>query len=164
MTKFFVAAVPTKLVLQAIGAVTVRHAQLDRQLQMVIKTLMKVSVAEAVDATARDSSSTLRDRIRGLAKQTFGDGQTLVRIQALMQRAKRLTTERNECVHRVCARDIDGTKAQMIAEDHTMKPYPTVKELTALAADLHALTNELNHARLEGFIAEAMREKKRAAA
>jgi hypothetical protein len=38
--------------LAAIGAVTLRHSQLDYALRMPIKTLVEVGIGEAMDATA----------------------------------------------------------------------------------------------------------------
>jgi hypothetical protein len=108
----------------------------------------------------RESSSALRGRIRKLAKQRLGEGTPLLKLQALLERAQRCTARRNELLHSVCGREIEETAAQLRNNDHTWKSYPNVSELNDLATELDAVTNELNEARLEGFIRRAMDERK----
>ena len=60
--------------LEALGKIALRHAHLDHILRMTTKTLGEVSVQQALDATAFESSSALRDRIRKLAKSKLGEG------------------------------------------------------------------------------------------
>jgi hypothetical protein len=53
---------------------------------------------------------------------------------------------------------MDGS--ELFLGDGEPGPIPTVPELDALAAELEAVTNELNHARLEGFLREAIENSK----
>jgi hypothetical protein len=92
---------PTKKILAAIGAIALRHGQLDNALRMTIKDLTGVDQTEALDATVRDGSGELRERIRKLARQRLGDGAALVRLQALLTRVRRATDKRNELMHAV---------------------------------------------------------------
>ncbi len=59
-------------VLAAIGKIALRHGQLDYSLKMTIKTLAGTTIREAVDATERQSSRDLRERIRRLAASELG--------------------------------------------------------------------------------------------
>ena len=141
--------------LAAFGEVALRHEHLSHILRMTIKTFAGVEVNEALDATAFDGASMLRERVRKLAKQRLGEGQALVKVQALVERCRRATEKRNEYVHSVWAQELDG-EAKRRDGSHRWLPIPTIKELQALSQELLALTQELNHARLEGFIFEAL--------
>lgn len=140
--------------LAAFGEVALRHEHLSHILRMTIKTFAGVEVNEALDATAFDGASTLRERVRKLAKQRLGEGQALVKVQALVERCRRATEKRNEYVHSVWAQELDGESMRRDGS-HQWLPIPTVEELQALSRELLALTQELNHARLEGFIFDA---------
>jgi hypothetical protein len=139
---------------EALGLVAIRHAHLDRILQMTIKTLADVTPDEALHATAFEGSSTLRGRILKLGKQRLGEGRALIRLQALVQRCATLTDRRNEYMHSICARELDG-KAMLIGHQKSV-PLPKAAEIEKLASDLAKVTMELNEARLEGFIHEAL--------
>jgi len=145
--------------LAAFGEVALRHEHLSHILRMVIKTLAGLEVNDALDATAFDGASLLRDRVRKLAKQRLGEGQALLKVQALVERCRRATEKRNEYVHSVWAQELDG-EAKRRDSSHRWLPIPTIAELQALSQELLALTQELNHARLEGFIFEALSGRK----
>jgi len=132
-----------------------QHAHLDHILRMTVKSLGEVSVQQALDATAYEGSATLRERIRKLAKLRLGEGSALLQLQALLNRCKRVTEKRNDIVHSIWARELDGDP-QVRTEDHGWKPIPTIDELNTLSAELKLLISELNIARLEGFLSEAI--------
>ena len=115
--------------LSALGKVALHHAHLDHILRMTIKTLGIVTVEQALDATAFISSSGLRDRIKKLAKQKLGEGNALIRLQAILERCRRATEKRNDYIHNIWAYELD------------------------------TLTKEFNHARVLGFISEALAVK-----
>jgi hypothetical protein len=141
--------------LAAFGEVTLRHEHLSHILRMTIKTLAGLSVEEALDATAFDGASVLRERLRKHARQRLGEGPALVKVQALVERCRRATDKRNAYVHSVWAQELDG-QAKRRDSGNGWLPIPTVQELQALSQELLVLTQELNHARLEGFIHEAL--------
>lgn len=145
----------SKDLLAAFGEVNLRHEHLNHVLRMTVKTLAHLAVNEALDATARDTSSQLRERVRKLARQQLGEGEPLLKLQALVERCKRATDRRNDLVHSVWAKELDG-EAVRRNSSHGWQPLPTVGELQTLGADMSALTNELNLARLEGFLYEAL--------
>jgi hypothetical protein len=146
-----------KELLAAYGELAIVHEHLKHILRMTIKSLAQVSVDDALDATKNDSSSQLRDRIKKLGRQKLGEGVALIRLQAILARCKCATDKRNELIHSICAKEIDG-KPHMQG-DRTRKPLPTVSELKDLINKLSSLTQELNEARLEGFLLEALKQQ-----
>jgi len=145
--------------LAAFGEVTLRHEHLIHVLRMTIKTFARVEVNEALDATAFNGASILRERVRKLAKQQLGEGEALIKVQALVERCRRATEKRNDYVHSVWAQEPDG-KAKRNDGGHSWLSIPTIEELQALSQELLTLTQELNHARLEGFIFEALSRRR----
>jgi len=148
--------------LAAFGEVALRHEHLNYILRMTIKTLARLSVDEALDATVYDGSRQLRDRIRKLARQCLGEGESLLKLQALLERCRRATDKRNELMHGVWGKELDGEPLRR-ASDHSWHPLPSIDELRALANEIKALAEALNAARLEGFISEALAKRDRGA-
>jgi hypothetical protein len=97
-----------KRVLEAIGKIAIRHGQLDYSMKMAIRTLSGVAIDEAIDATERQSSRDLRERVRRLARKRIGDGEAFVRLEAILERARRATERRNELLHGLSAQELDG--------------------------------------------------------
>ena len=141
--------------LAAFGEVALRHEHLNYVLRMTIKTLANLGIEEALDATAYDGSRQLRDRVRKLARKRFGESEALLKLQALLKRCERATEGRNELMHGIWAKELDGEPLRR-TEKHEWHPLPTAGELNALASELKGLLEELNTARLEGFIFEAL--------
>lgn len=144
--------------LAALGIVTLRHEHLNHILRMTIKSISDLTPAEAIDATQYQGSRTLRDRIRKLAKQKLKEGEPLLKLQALMTRANRLTERRNNLIHKIWAKELDGEPG-LLGETGELHPLPSVEELNSLAKEMDSLTNELNDARLRGFLMIALNEK-----
>jgi hypothetical protein len=157
MAKMMMFHIPNDPALLAMfGEVALRHEHLSHVLRMTIKTLAGVEVTEALDATTLDGASTLRERVRKLAKQRLGEGAALIKIQALITRCGRATDKRNSFIHSVWAQELDGEAKRRDAKNN-WQPIPTLEELTSLSQELLTLTQELNYARLEGFIHEALK-------
>ena len=142
-------------ILAAVGKIALRHGQLDYLLRMTVKSILSLSIREALDATERQGSRELRERVRKLAKQKFGEGDTFVRLDALINRARRATNRRNELVHNLWAQDLDHNPV-IRDDDHTFRPAPQLTELDAVADELTTVASELNDARLNGFLKEAL--------
>ncbi len=123
---------------------------------MLVKTLADVTIEEALDATAYEASSSLRTKCRKLARQKLGQGQALIRVEALIERSGRLTEERNGLVHALVATPQDSAEALMRGHDHQWQNLPTREALEQLAAHLTSLASEMNTARLRGFLFEAL--------
>lgn len=147
-----------KELLAAYGELSLRHEHLTHILRMTIKSLAGLEVTETLDATAYDGAAKLRDRIRTLARQRLGEGEPLLKLQALLERGKRATEKRNDFIHSVWGKELDG-EAFRRTNDHSWQPLPTVEELNSLGNDILILTNQLNEARLTGFLAEALAKR-----
>jgi hypothetical protein len=150
-------------VVAALGRIAIRHGQLDYILRMTIKSLAGISIKDALDATARLGSRDLRLRVGKLAKQRLGDGEALLRLEAILQRAAKATDKRNEVLHSLWAHELDGAPVIRNEDDHSFRAIPTPIELDDVADNLAAIATELNDTRLRGFLFEAL-AKKRAAA
>jgi hypothetical protein len=146
-----------KGLLAAYGELAIVHEHLNHILRMTIKSLAQVSVDDALDATKNDGSSQLRDRIKKLARQKLGEGVALIKLQAILARCKCATDKRNEFIHSICAKEIDGEPHTQA--DRIRKPLPTISELKDLINKLSLLAQELNEARLEGFLLEALKQQ-----
>ena len=144
--------------LALIGTVAIRHGQLDYVLRMTVKSIAGLSIAEAVDATERQGSRDLRERIRKLAKQKLGEGQALCRLDAgFFTRARRATDTRNTLLHGLWASELDGRDVVR----HDSKEWgdiPSIADLQKLADELVKIAEELNDARLDpdGFLKKAL--------
>ncbi len=159
MTKMMTFHVPEdKELLAAFGEVALVHEHLNHILRMTIKTLAQLTPEEALDATSYDGSRQLRERIRKLARQRLGEGEPLLKLQALLERCKSATEKRNELVHCVWAKELDG-EPQRRGPAHEWLPLPTIEELLALVKEIQELTATLNTARLEGFLSEALTKR-----
>lgn len=130
-------------------------------LRMTIKTLAELSVDDALDATQNNSSSALRERIRKLARQTIGEGPALLRLEAILERCHRATEKRNELIHSIVGRELDGEIAMLQKRDRTWAPVPPADDVKALAHEIISLAKELNEARRRGFLAEALKSRKK---
>ena len=127
-------------------------------MRMTIKTLANLEVTETLDATAYDGAAKLRDRIKTIARQRLGEGEALLKLQAIIERCKRVSDKRNEFIHSVWGKELDGESFRR-ANDHSWQPIPTIDELTSLGKDILALTEQLNEARLFGFLSEALTKR-----
>jgi hypothetical protein len=144
--------------LSAYGRVSIRHAQLDYSLKLTLKSVSGVAVEEAIRATAFANSMSLRKRIQKLAKLRFGEGATLVRLQAILERCRQVTERRNRLIHGVVANNLERVDPHV--RDHQGRaPLPTPAELNALANEIYAVCAELNDARLAGFLFQAFNRK-----
>jgi hypothetical protein len=142
--------------LAAVGRVALRHGHLELILRRTVKTLTEVSVEEGDAATARDSPSALRKRIKTLARRRLGECQALVKLQALLHQSERVTRKRNDFLHGYWAHELDGSPGRV--GDDGWSALPTVAQLDELAKQIELVTNTLNAARLdEGFLSEALK-------
>ena len=146
-----------KELLAALGEVTLRHEHLNHILKMTIKSIAGLTVAEAMDATQYEGTRQLREYIRRLARKKFGASVTCLKLSALLTRAERLTNQRNRLTHGLWAKELDGDPGLMGAPGE-IEALPSVDQLKALARELVVLTQEINAARLEGFLKEGLEQ------
>ena len=145
-------------VLAAFGEIALRHEHLNYILRMTLKTLAGITPAEAIAATKYESSRQLRDRVRTLARKRLGEGAPLLKLQAMLTVCETLTEKRNDLVHGLWAKELDGDAHIRDAEGKA-RPLPTVKELQDLAKEIENHTTLLNTERLDGFLARALKER-----
>jgi hypothetical protein len=144
-------------VLAAIGRIAIRHGQLENALRRVLGDLAGVTENEALDATAFTNTRELRIRVRKLAKQRFGDGPLLVRLDSLLERARRASDGRNELVHSTWASE--NGKVVVRNARHEYLPMPKVEVLEENLKELTDITLELANSRSAGgFIEEAIKK------
>lgn len=141
--------------LAALGEVTLRHEHLSHILKMTIKSIAGLAIAETLDATQYDGARQLRECIHRLARKKFGTSEALLKLRALLNRAERLTDKRNRLTHGLWAQELDGDPGLMGAPGE-LETLPSLDQLKTLASDLAELTREINSARLEGFLKEAL--------
>ena len=151
----YLALPDNKDVLAAVGRIAIRHGQLDHILRMTVKTIEDITMHEALDATRRQGSRDLRERVRKLAKQKLGEGSALVRLDAILERARRATERRNDLIHNIWAHDEVGNPV-VKDDNHQFQTAPSVVELDEVANELAAVTSDLNDARLHGFLADEL--------
>lgn len=139
--------------LQALGRVALAHGQMEHVLRMTVKSLSGLSVQEALDATATMKMSELRDSIKKLFKQKSCGESEKLKLNALLNKCKKLSERRNDLIHRPWAKDSTGQWV-VKGEDHVWGQPPSNDELNQLATDISNAFVELNRARLDGFIKE----------
>ena len=141
--------------LAAVGKVAVCHAYLDHILRMMVKTVTSASLQEALDATARQGSRELRQRVRKLARKRFAEGEVLVKLDALLERSRRATDKRNEFLHGLWTEDPAGN-VMFVDNGHVPDSGPSIPKLEALADEIAGIAKGLNTARLKGFLHDAL--------
>lgn len=139
--------------LKAAGRVAFAHGQLELALQMTVKTLAGISVREALDATDTMKAYELREKIKKLFRQKTKNEVSKSKLDALLNKAKRLSERRNKFIHRPWAKNAQGEWV-VKDEEHEWGPPPSVEELNLLASDISQAMNEFNDARLRGFVKE----------
>lgn len=140
---------------RAIGALCVRHAQLDRMLRMTIKSITQADLGAVLQELVGDGSAKLRGKITKAAKKTLG-GFALVALVDVLDRCEQVTKQRNQIIHGFIAIPDGGDALCLITEDDRALPVPTAQAVTALAQEVYGLAKELNFARRNGFLQEAM--------
>jgi len=144
-----------KELLAALGEVTLRHEHLSHILKMTIKSIAGLTVAEALDATQYEGARQLREYIRKVARKKLGASEACLKLSALLTRAKKLTDQRNRFTHGIWAKELDGDPGLMSAPGE-LETLPSVEQLKSLASEIVVLTQEINAARLEGFLKKAL--------
>jgi hypothetical protein len=146
--------------LAAFGAVAIRHSQLEHALTMMVKTIAELPVEDADAATAELGVAEVREIIKRIAKQAWGESPELLKVRAFMTRAKKLSSRRNDLLHALVAQELDGMPMKR-SRGGNWEPIPSANELCALANQIYELIGEMNRERLEGCIADAMKSKER---
>lgn len=146
-----------KDLLAVMGKITLRHEHMNHILKMTVKSLVNLTPSQAFDALKYTGSGELRKRINKLAKRRLQEGEALLKLQAILTRAERLTVQRNKLIHGLWAQELDGEPG-LHAVPGEIEPLPSLDTLKKLACDIQSLTEDLNRERLEGFLKTALEE------
>jgi hypothetical protein len=144
-----------KELLSALNVVTLRHEHLNHILKMTIKSIADITPEIAFYALKYEGSRSLRQRINKLGKKELGESKALLKLQAILGRAERVTEKRNKYIHGLWAKELGGDPGIMGVPGE-LYPLPTVEELEKLANEIAEIIQELNEARLEGFLKTAL--------
>jgi hypothetical protein len=155
-TRWQVHELPEPDVQAALGRVTARHGFLDHVLIRTIKTLTGITFQEADVKYARWGSSRLRRLVDELATTRLGkESEAVTQLAAFLAQAKRVSGDRNALVHGIWTRDMDSDETLLIDSGKSSTP-PTAEELDKLADQILWIAGAINHARLSGFLHEAL--------
>jgi hypothetical protein len=148
---------PSNEVLAAVGKITLCHGWLEDGLKMAVKSLTGVTPAEARRETKKLRSSDLRREVRQLARKRLGEGEALKQLDVILRRAQQVTEKRNDLMHSLWARELDGDPVIQNRGDPSFGPIPTVQELEATADEIADVAKDLRDARLDGgFLQQAL--------
>jgi len=142
---------------EAIGRLAIAHTHLELTLRYTVKTLAGLSVKDALDATHGERIFDLRKRIRRLFVETKPAASELVKLDALLGAAQRLSENRNRIFHSAWSQT-DAGNAVLKREDHHWTPAPSAKEVNGITVQILALVGMINDARLHGFLHDATKK------
>jgi hypothetical protein len=144
--------------LEALGRLAVAHTHLELILQYTVKTVAGVSIIDALDATSGQRTSDVRRRIKKLFVQKKPPESEVVKLDALLNRARPLSKQRNDFLHSAWSQTEAG-EAVRKGEDHRWVPAPSKEEVDTVTIKIMELATEINNARLHGFINEVVTTK-----
>ena len=137
--------------LQALGRLAIAHTHLELMLRYCVKTIARLTTEEALDATAGDRLSDLRSRIRNLFKERKPTALERNRLDALLEKAKRLSETRNAYLHRAWSETPEGL-AVTKGDHYEWESAPSDSDIEAVTSEILGLVQTLNEDRLRGFI------------
>jgi len=159
-------AVPEKELLALIGELVVCHVHLNHMLKMTIKSLLGITVDEALQQLSRKGPLQLRQQVEKAAVQEFGDGPVTERLSELLERCRDVTDRRNYFAKSVYVMHLSephvGKVALLDAVDRGNRPLPSVTAVRETIQSIDTLIADINHARLEGWLYEAINDAGRA--
>jgi len=142
--------------LKAVGRVALAHGQLELILRMTFKSIKGLSVKDALNRTKFTSVSKMRKRVLDAFKNKSDDF-SFHQLKRLMDECERLSKRRNKMIHNTWAIHPVDTSIVVKGDDHAWGSPPTVEDLHTLAFEIQSKVEELNHARLHGFIKNAIK-------
>lgn len=143
-----------KDLLAAAGKVAIAHGTLEYVLQMTVKSILRISGPEARYATQLLPMGALRKLVKQVSKSQKLNDKAGMELNALLRRAELATKKRNELMHVAWGETNSGP--HIVDDDSKWKPAPPACQLEDLATEIWSVVGELNHARLEGFLKEAI--------
>ncbi len=141
--------------LAALGAVAIRHAQLEHALRLTVRTLLGKTVDEIILWKPRAGPAKLREEIMKHAEPILRPGPVLAELGSLLDQIESLTERRNTVMHGVWIHD--EHRGASLYRHGEMLPLPSAQELTELCETMHRNSVNLNESRLVGPLGEAIR-------
>jgi hypothetical protein len=145
--------------LEALGRLAVAHTHLELILRYTVKTVAGVSLRDGLDATEGERTSDVRRRIKKIFVQTKPTEAEVVKLDALLNRARLLSEKRNDFLHSAWSETDDGQAVRKREGDHRWVSAPSKEDVDAVAAEIMLVAKEINDARLRGFIYEVVSRK-----
>ena len=145
--------------LEALGRLAVAHTHLELILRYTVKTISGVSVRDALDATSGARISDVRRRIKKLFVQKKSPESEVVKLDALLNRARLLSEARNDFLHSAWSQTEAGEAVRKREEDHQWVLAPSKEDVDTVTVKIMELAGEINNARLHGFIYEIVKGK-----
>lgn len=149
-------AVPDQELLAAIGELVVVHVHLDHMLKMTIKSLLGITVDEALRQLSRKGPVHLRQQVEKAAVRKFGAGPVTEKLSELLERCREVTERRNYFAKNVYVEHLSepnvGRIALLDSVDQVNRPLPSVASVRATTEAIDALVADINHARLKGWL------------
>ncbi len=145
---------PAPALTREVGKIVIRHGQLDHLQRLTIKSLLGISITDALYKKETDKmSGELRERIKQLAAHQDVLDELITQIESI----GRLTKLRNDIVHSVWSRTTTGGPVKLRDQKNDLlHPLPTVKQLRAAEREMYSLFLTLNHSRLKGKLKHAL--------
>jgi len=145
-------SLPNVPILRQIGAIVIKHGQLEHVQKIVLKRLLKITIHDERYAHEVQGllSRDLRKEIDAHIKTSALDQPTKAQLVKLLKEARRVSTERNKLVHSVWSREVrnnprEGRRPLML-RDKAKAPVsiPSIADLRKLANEIDVVRNQLN--------------------
>ena len=139
-------AMPHVNVQQGVGAIVIKHSQLDHVLRLCLKRIIGISVDDQAYGllTDRVQSKPLRLLIkRAATRSDMLSNEEREKLKRLLKRAEDATDIRNDLIHCLWARKEKGP-VERSENQRDPQPVPTMKELRAWAKNIDDIRNDIN--------------------
>ena len=145
-------SLPSVPVLRQIGAIVIKHGQLEHVQKIALKRLLKITIHDEryVHEVQGLLSRDLRKKIDAHIKTSALDQPTKVQLVKLLKEARRVSTERNKLVHSVWSRELrnnarEGRRPLMLRDKgNAPVSIPSIADLRKLASEIDIVRNQLN--------------------
>ena len=143
------------LLLASVGKVAISGAKLEYVVRLTIKTVAGLGLSEARNETKLETFGKLRSKLKKIAKERIPNEEVRAKLEEILKTAGVAVDRRNRLIHDISYYTKQG-KFFLKQDNEPARPYPTEAEINKIASDLLKIANELNGARKDGFIFEAL--------
>lgn len=143
---------------ESLGRLGIAHTHLELILKYTVKTIAGLSVKEALDATYGERISDVRKRVRKLFMEKKPHASNESKLDALLGEAQRLSEKRNGLLHSAWS-ETEAGETILKGEDYQWEAAPTKQQVDKATAEILALVEKINTARLNGFIHDVLIKK-----